>query len=327
VPQATRRDVLLATNRLLSLISKQEDGYLPFAAELYQWLIAPIEPTLKARKIDSTLFFLPDGLRTLPLAALYDQSEQKFVVQKEFSVGTAPSLNLVDYRYRNLNQAPVLAFGATEFPEQNQAPLPGVGIELNLVQSIKGGNYFLNQDFNLSNLETQRQVNPLPIVHLATHADFLKAAPQKSYIQFYNQKLELPEWSQLDLNLPATDLLVISACNTAVGNSAVELGFGGMAVQAGVKTSLASLWPVGDIGTVGLMDSFYRNLKTVPIKSEALQFAQRALLSGEYRWVDNQLISPDGPIEFPELDAQTVGNLDLSHPYFWSAFMMIGSPW
>ncbi|MGA1623429.1 MAG: CHAT domain-containing protein, partial [Synechocystis sp.] len=327
VPQATRRDVLIATNRLLNLISKRQDGYLPFAAELYQWLIAPIEATLSERKVDSTLFFLPDGLRTLPLAALYDETEQKFVVQKDFSVGTAPSLNLVDYRYRNLNKAPVLALGATQFPEQNQTPLPGVGTELPLIQSIKGGEYLLNQDFTLQSLEERRRSNPVPIVHLATHADFLEAAPLKSYIQFYDQRLELPKWNQLDLNLPATDLLVISACNTAVGNSAVELGFGGMAVQAGVKTSVASLWPVGDIGTVGLMDGFYRNLKTASIKSEALQSAQRALLSGAYQWSNNQLITPEGAIEFPELEGQTVETLDLSHPYFWSAFMMIGSPW
>ena len=63
------------------------------------------------------------------------------------------------------------------------------------------------------------------------------------------------------------------------------------------------------------MDSFYRNLKTVPIKSEALQFAQRSLLSGEYHWADNQLVTPHGAVEFPELDPQQVGKIDLSHPY------------
>jgi CHAT domain-containing protein len=75
------------------------------------------------------------------------------------------------------------------------------------------------------------------------------------------------------------------------------------------------------------MDGFYRNLKTASIKSEALQSAQRALLSGSYQWSNNQLITPEGAIEFPELAGQTVETLDLSHPYFWSAFMMIGSPW
>jgi CHAT domain-containing protein len=198
---------------------------------------------------------------------------------------------------------------------------------LSLIRSIKGGEYFLNPEFNLLNVESQRRQNPLPIVHLATHADFLADSPQASYIQLYNQKLELPQWDRLDLNLPATDLLVISACNSAVGNWAVELGFGGMAVQAGVKTALASLWPVGDIGTVGLMDSFYRNLKEVPIKSEALQLAQRALLNGQYRWVNDRLETPQGEIEFKGVDAQKIQSLDLTHPYFWASFLMIGSPW
>ncbi|MFN5514619.1 MAG: CHAT domain-containing protein [Cyanobacteriota bacterium] len=328
VPAATQRQVITAANRFRAIVSKQQNDYQTYGAQLYQWIIAPLEDVFKARGIDSALFFLPNGLRTLPLAALYDEKEGKFAVEKPFAIGTAPSLNLVDYRYRNLNAAPVLAFGATEFsPDQQQTPLPGVGVELSLIRSIKGGEYFLNPEFNLLNVESQRRQNPLPIVHLATHADFLADSPQASYIQLYNQKLELPQWDRLDLNLPATDLLVISACNSAVGNWAVELGFGGMAVQAGVKTALASLWPVGDIGTVGLMDSFYRNLKEVPIKSEALQLAQRALLNGQYRWVNDRLETPQGEIEFKGVDAQKIQSLDLTHPYFWASFLMIGSPW
>ncbi|MFM7384721.1 MAG: CHAT domain-containing protein, partial [Microcystaceae cyanobacterium] len=259
-----------------------------------------------------------------PLSALYDRSTQQFAVEKTFTLGTAPSLNLVDYRYRNLNQAPVLAFGATDFPDQNQSPLPGVGIELPLIQSIKGGSYFLNQAFNLTNVETQRRENPLPIVHLATHAKFVAAAPRQSYIQLFDQRLVLPSWQDLALNLPKTDLLVISACESAVGNEDVELGFGGMAVQAGVKTAVASLWPVGDIGTVGLMDGFYRSLKVTSTKAEALQQVQRAMLKGNYRWSGNQLITPENTIDFPGSLPQ---NMDLRHPYYWSSFMMIGSPW
>jgi CHAT domain-containing protein len=311
-------------NRSLKLAQKED--YLKNASLLYQWLIAPIEAELQSQKIDSLLFFLPDGLRTLPLAALYDEAKEEFAVQKSFSIGTAPSLNLVDYRYRNLNNAPVLAFGATDFPGQDENSLPGVGIELPLIQSVKGGEYFLNQDFNLQNLELQRRQNPLPIVHLATHADFVAPDLQQSYIQLYNQKLNIPSWEKLDLNLPVTDLLVISACNSAVGNSAVELGFGGLAVQAGVKTAVASLWSIGDIGTVGLMDGFYRNLKATSTKAEALQLAQIAMLKGEYRWSNKQLITPTGTIDFSMLENLPT-SLDLQHPYYWSSFMMIGSPW
>lgn len=311
-------------NRSLKLAQKED--YLKNASLLYQWLIAPIEAELQSQKIDSLLFFLPDGLRTLPLAALYDEAKEEFAVQKSFSIGTAPSLNLVDYRYRNLNNAPVLAFGATDFPGQGENSLPGVGVELPLIQSVKGGEYFLNQDFNLQNLELQRHLNPLPIVHLATHADFVAPDLQKSYIQLYNQKLNIPSWEKLDLNLPVTDLLVISACNSAVGNSSVELGFGGLAVLAGVKTAVASLWSIGDIGTVGLMDGFYRNLKATSTKAEALQLAQIAMLKGEYRWSNKQLITPTGTIDFSMLENLPT-SLDLQHPYYWSSFMMIGSPW
>ena len=326
VPGVTRAKIIGKAMRFRSQITNQENNYLDNASQLYQWLIAPIEGELQAQKIDSLLFFLPDGLRTLPLTALYDNATQQFAVEKSFSIGTAPSLNLVDYRYRNLNDAPVLAFGATDFPDQQQNALPGVGVELPLVRSIKGGEFFLNQDFNLQMIEAQRRENPLPIVHLATHANFLKDFPRKSYIQLYNKKLELPSWANLDLNLPATDLLVISACNTAVGNSAVELGFGGMAVQAGVKTALASLWPVGDIGTVGLMDGFYRNLKMKTTKAEALQSVQKAMLKGDYRWENKRLTTPDDNVDFSDLE-NLPNSINLQHPYYWSSFMMIGSPW
>jgi len=253
-------------------------------------------------------------------------STQQFAVEKPFSIGTAPSLNLVDYRYRNLNDAPILAFGATDFPEQPEKALPGVGVELPLISSIKGGEFFLNQDFNLQMIEAQRRQNPFPIVHFATHANFSGKNPRKSYIQLYNEKLELPSWVNLGLNLPTTDLLVISACNTAIGNSAVELGFGGMAVQAGVKTALASLWYVNDIGTVGLMDGFYHNLKVKSTKAEALQSVQKAMLKGDYRWANHHLTTPDGTIDFSGLD-NLPASVDLQHPYYWSSFIMIGSPW
>ena len=45
---------------------------------------------------------------------------------------------------------------------------------------------------------------------------------------------------------PTVELLVLSACRTAVGDEDVKLGFAGLAVQAGAKSALASLWYVSD---------------------------------------------------------------------------------
>ena len=58
------------------------------------------------------------------------------------------------------------------------------------------------------------------------------------------------------------NLLVLSACSTALGDEDAELGFAGLAVASGARSALASLWEVSDEGTLGLMTEFYRLLRT-----------------------------------------------------------------
>ncbi|NJL41185.1 MAG: CHAT domain-containing protein [Leptolyngbyaceae cyanobacterium SM1_4_3] len=101
---------------------------------------------------------------------------------------------------------------------------------------------------------------------------------QNSFIQFWgNRRITLEEISQLQLNTPATDLLVLSACETALGDRAAELGFAGAAAKAEVKSVLASLWQVDDRATLAFMAEFYSQLRDVPIKAEAVRRAQVAM--------------------------------------------------
>lgn len=69
---------------------------------------------------------------------------------------------------------------------------------------------------------------------------------------------------------PQVELLVLSACRTALGDREAELGFGGLAVKSGAKSALGSLWYVDDGGTLGLISEFYGQLRGVTIKTEAL---------------------------------------------------------
>jgi CHAT domain-containing protein len=89
---------------------------------------------------------------------------------------------------------------------------------------------------------------------------------------------------------------------------------------------MGSLWYVSDEGTLGLMVAFYEQLKTAPIKAEALRQAQIALLKGKVRLERGQLYTPDGSIPLPP-ELAKLGNRNMTHPYYWSAFLMIGSPW
>ncbi|NJO93688.1 MAG: CHAT domain-containing protein [Hydrococcus sp. RM1_1_31] len=129
-------------------------------------------------------------------------------------------------------------------------------------------------------------------------------------------------WSKS--NDSPVELLVLSACQTALGDRNAELGFAGLAVAAGVKSVLASLWNVSDLGTLGLMGQFYQDFSQIPNKSEALRQAQLAMLRGEVRVEDGKMILANGeaitlPPEFPK------GSLELSHPYYWSAFTLVGN--
>ncbi|MBD1839873.1 CHAT domain-containing protein [Coleofasciculus sp. FACHB-501] len=324
---ASRSQILKVAGKLRNAITnknKLNDDYRAPSEQLYQWLIAPIKDELEAQGIQNLVFIMDAGLRSLPIAALHDG--QQFLIEK-YSIGLMPSLSLTDTRYANIKNAKVLAMGADRFTNKTQNPLPAVPVELSMITSkLWQGKSFLNEAFTLKNLKAQRTSTPYEIIHLATHAEFKSGALGNSYIQLWDTQLRLDQVRQLGWNKPAVELLVLSACRSALGNEEAELGFAGFAVQAGVKSALASLWYVSDEGTLGLMTDFYKELKKAPIKAEALRQAQLAMLKGKVRLEGGQLHTSDGNMPLPSSLA-SIGDKDLKHPYFWSAFTMIGSPW
>lgn len=104
-------------------------------------------------------------------------------------------------------------------------------------------------------------------------------------------------------------------------------GKAGFAVRAGVKSALASLWDVSDIGTLGLITEFYRHLRSAPIIAVALRQPQVAMISGGVRTEGSQLFgtgqhSVPLPPQLAKLPSET-----FSHPYYWASFTVIGTPW
>lgn len=331
VEGATREQVEATTQTLYELISSpptpislQLKPYLQPAEQLYDWIIEPLAAQLSEQEIENLVFVMPAGLRLLPIAALYDG--EQFLVEN-YSTGFSPSLSLTDTRYKNLQDLEVFAAGASNFSDPTAlGPLPAVELELpTIANELWRGEFELNEQFTLENFRQERRRDPRGIIHLATHADFRSGNPEEIYVQFYDDKIRLDEIRQLDLNEPPVELLVLSACRTAVGDERVELGFAGLAVQAGVKSALASLWYVGDTGTLALMSEFYRQLNTAPIKAEAMREAQVGMISGEVRLEGTEIITPRGELALPS--DLTIRAEDLSHPYYWSAFTMVGSPW
>ena len=314
------------TNQIRTPSQLNSHNYLQNAQKLHQWLIAPVAEELANHNINTLVFSMGRGLRTIPIAALHDG--QQFLVEK-YSLGLIPSFTLTDTSYVGLNGSQVLAMGASKFPgNTEQTPLPAVPVELKtIVNNLWPGKSFLNQGFTLENLKQQSSKDKFKIIHLATHGEFHPGGADNSYIQLWDTKLRLNQLRQLRLYNAQVELLVLSACTTAVGDEEAELGFAGLAVQAGVKSALASLWYVSDTGTLALMTEFYQSLSNRPIKAAALRQAQLAMLRGEVHLQDGHILR-NGNQHLPlPRELAGGGRRDLSHPYYWAAFTMIGSPW
>ncbi len=323
VPQAKRADVEAVAQKFLDSIrdprQRNTNNYRQAGQQLYEWMIAPIEAELKAQGIDTIMFVPDEGLRTLPFGALWDG--QQFLVEK-FNLGQVPSVNLVNFDYQPVQGATLLAMGASEFKQQE--PLKGVPIELGTITNEWGGKALLNEEFTINNLTRERQQNGFVLLHLATHAEFRPSTLRDAYVEFWNERLTLDQVRRLPLRQPPVELLVLSACRTAVGDPYSELGFAGLAVASGVKSALASSWYVSDVGTVALMTEFYQQLQSSRTKAQALRATQIRIIRNQVRLGQGQILREGhATIPSPEPGLQT----DLSHPYYWAGFTLIGSPW
>jgi CHAT domain-containing protein len=271
--------------------------YLPHARRLYDWILRPLEPVLDRAQVD-TLVLVPDRpLRTIPLAALHDG--KRFVIAR-YAVAIAPSLTLVEPRPLNTEAAVVLASGLTQ-SVQGFAALPYVGAELDALGRLRTGATLRDQAFTTANLEHELRARPYSIVHVASHAQF-EADSQRSFVLTYDGRLTIDRLEdQMKRNRyrdQPVELLFLSACQTAAGDERAALGLAGVAVKAGARSALATLWHINDQASSLLVAEFYRHLGQPGVsKAEALRQAQLSLF----------------------------GDLRYRHPGYWSPFLVIGN--
>ncbi|NER20438.1 MAG: CHAT domain-containing protein [Symploca sp. SIO1C2] len=284
-----------------SLAIKKERKFtkkrLKLSQKVHDWLISPIEADLAANSIENLVFVLDGALRNISIAALYDGD--KYVVEK-YGVALAPSLKLIDPKPLVREQIQVLSGGLTEARHGFEA-LPNVNKELQRIQAQVPAEILLNQSFTNINFKTAVNDNTYPVVHLATHGEFSSHA-QETFLLTWNGKLQIEELNTLlradTKQTNPIELLVLSACKTAAGDNRAALGLAGVAVRAGARSTAASLWYVSDEATAFLMNHFYQELAKPNItKAEALRRAQLAVLQQE----------------------------EFAHPYYWSAFVLVGN--
>lgn len=290
--------------------SLQED-ILPLASEIYSWLIEPAEEELKASGVKTLVFVLDGSLRNIPMALLYDQKEKEYLIQKDYNIALSSGLQLTAPKPLNTKPIKVLAAGVTrDFPAYRFPPIPKVEDELQTIKTIfNKSEILLNKDFTETALQQKLQESDFPVVHLATHGQFGSTSDQTFILSGEETGNPLINVNRFDNLLRAgnlrrsqpIELLVLSACNTAEGDSQAILGLAGVAVRAGARSTIATLWGANDEATANLMGKFYRNLANdVQIsKARALRQAQIDLLEEE--------------------------DFQYRHPYYWAPFVLIGN--
>jgi CHAT domain-containing protein len=297
VPVGADRLQLVVRRFRLALQQVAVQRYIRHAQTLYDWLIRPLDSDLASVSI-KTLVFVPDGaLRTIPMAALHDG--EQFLIRK-YALATTPGLNLTDPKPLRRDNIQMLAVGLTE-AVQGFAALPYVSDELATIHQLYGGTQLLNQDFLVSSMEKALKEGDFGIVHIASHGQFASEVEQ-SFILTFDDRLTLDRLEQfvgrLRFRADPLELLTLSACETAVGDDRAALGLAGIAVKAGARSALATLWRVQDEAAAVLVTEFYRHLQDPSVsRAVALQRAQLKLL--------------DDP--------------RYQSPFFWSPFLLINN--
>lgn len=265
---------------------------------VYDWLIRPAEEALAQSQIKTLVFVLDGVLRNIPMAALYDG--QQYLVEK-YSIALTPGLQLLAPKSLERRQLKTLTAGLTE-ARLGFAPLSNVANEVQEIQSEVPTTVILDRDFTSANFQDKLKSLAFPVVHLATHGQFSSQA-EETFILTWDAPLYV---NQLDNVLrdrnqsqpKAIELLVLSACQTATGDKRAALGLAGVAVRAGARSTIASLWSINDRSTSILMSQFYRELANTNVsKAEALRQAQLTLLQ----------------------------NPQFKFPLYWSPFVLVGN--
>ncbi|WP_404783850.1 CHAT domain-containing protein [Altericista sp. CCNU0014] len=266
--------------------------------ELYRWLVEPAEALLAQQQI-KTLVFVPDGvLRNIPLTTLYDG--KRFTIER-YAVAIAPSLQLVTPDLNPTGPSRSIVAGLSD-SRAGFAPLAFVPSELKAIVQTLPGNVLLNQQFTSQAIANAVDESEATVLHFATHGQF-SSNVDETFILAWDKPITLHELKDLieKRQQPfrkAIDLLVLSACETAAGDKRAALGLAGVAVQAGARSTVATLWTVDDESSSLFMKYFYDALSQPgTTKAEALRQAQLRLL------------------EDP----------DYRHPFHWAAYVLVGN--
>ncbi len=285
-------------------------------------LLAPIKDQLKNI---NKLTIIPDGaLHRIPFATLLSPNDNyksplTKSIQIRYASSVATDLKLNQGLPKSKNHKMLMIANPAINQNSNIKNSTPNNLKGNLFSAEKEAEYIaslwkMNGSVKLLENNSANKPNLLntlkddyDIIHLATHAVVDWDNPQQSAIKLAsiraekspfidNPDLTLSEISNLTLN---SELIVLSACETAVGKHVIGEGPIGLSrafFETGSRRVLASLWPVDDEATARLLEYFYEGIVVGKTPSEALQRAQINMLN----------------------------TTEYFHPYFWAGFIFIG---
>jgi CHAT domain-containing protein len=231
------------------------------------------------------------------MAALHDG--RHFLLQK-YSVAITPGLCLVEPRPIQGVNLRVLSAGLTA-AVQGFPPLPYVAEEIRAIHRLHSGTPLLDQDFSIPKLERELRKNHYNVLHIASHGKFAES-PKETFLLSFDDKVTMDRLSDcvglFRFRDNPLELLILSACETAAGDERAALGLAGVAVKAGARSAIATLWHVNDPVSSRLVGEFYGELRKTPVtRAMALQRAQLKIL-GDSRY---------------------------EHPGYWAPFLLINN--
>lgn len=256
-----------------------------YGRQLYDWLLQPaVAQGLIAPEAIETLIFVLDGdLRLIPMATLHDG--QGYLVET-YALSLILGLEVRDPQpLPPRDRLQVLAAGLTTPPEtaSTYGELPNVNAELDKIAATELPATFLrDDDFTQNALDRRLQDTDYSIVHIATHGQF-GSDRQDTFILAADAPITIETLGDLfsPYQQPDTrlEMLILSACKTATGNSREVLGIAGATVQAGARSSIATLWSVDDTASVIFAEALYNELGRPGVsRAAALRQAQLALM-------------------------------------------------
>jgi CHAT domain-containing protein len=280
--------------------------------KIYDWLIKPFEKDLESQaksqksQIKTLVFVLDGSLRNLPMSALYDGKQ--YLIEK-YAVAITPGLQLLESNPLQRQAISALIAGASNAPsfeKEGLGAIDNVEIELTgIAQQVNKSQTLLQEKFLQDNVQQQIQSTPFNIVHFATHGKF-SSNPEQTYILDWDKRIQVKDLDNLLRSYQVrtakpVELLILSACETATGDKHAALGLAGVAIRAGARSTLASLWQINDASTAKFMIKFYQQLNNPQIsKAEALRNVQLSFLK-DYQ------------------------DTDYHRPYHWAPFILVGN--